>query len=240
MNKSLENEYKELMKHDVPDLWARIEAGLEPKEDASFTNSTVENKGAQKQFNNKFRMRFRVWGTVAAACVCVAVVIPVLFNGGAMRDNVSGSSDTADGAAFDTAYDAVSAESVQEAAYNEEAVEIRQEDEAENSAVVTASEDLGDYDLAEEMPGIEMADTESACVYRVTVTILEIAESPENVIYTARVENSDDGALLAGTEITIYDSLPVDCVLERDAEYQLNLLPVENEAGEIRFFQKSP
>ena len=32
MNKNLEQEYRELMAEDMPDLWDRIEAGLEPKQ----------------------------------------------------------------------------------------------------------------------------------------------------------------------------------------------------------------
>lgn len=65
MNKDLEKEYKELMTEDVPDLWGRIEAGLEPKEPVV------------KKVN--FRKKYRVWGTLAAACLCLALILPALF-----------------------------------------------------------------------------------------------------------------------------------------------------------------
>lgn len=65
MNKDLEKEYKELMTEDVPDLWGRIEAGLEPKEPVV------------KKVN--FRRKYRVWGTLAAAVLCLAIAVPILF-----------------------------------------------------------------------------------------------------------------------------------------------------------------
>ena len=65
MNKDFEKEYKKLMTEDVPDLWGRIEAGLEPKETAV------------KKVN--FWKKYRVWGTLAAACLCLALILPALF-----------------------------------------------------------------------------------------------------------------------------------------------------------------
>ena len=80
MSKDLEKEYKALMNSDVPDLWARIEAGLDEKNGSNniqhFDHRTQNEKGKR---NTKKTFRFRVWGTVAAACLCVAVAVPVMM-----------------------------------------------------------------------------------------------------------------------------------------------------------------
>lgn len=68
MNKDLEKEYKELMQKDAPDLWGRIEAGLEPKE------PVVRNKV-------NFWRKYRTWGAAAAACLCLIITVPVLLQG---------------------------------------------------------------------------------------------------------------------------------------------------------------
>lgn len=80
MSKDLEKEYKALMNSDVPDLWARIEAGIDEKNSSGniqhFDHRTQNEKGKR---NAKKPFRFKVWGTVAAACLCVAVAIPVMM-----------------------------------------------------------------------------------------------------------------------------------------------------------------
>lgn len=80
MNKNLEKEYKALMTEDVPDLWERIEAGLEPKQQSAKKVSLWR--------------KYRAWGGAVAACLCLAVAIPVIL-GGSKGGNMSAS----DGAA---------------------------------------------------------------------------------------------------------------------------------------------
>ena len=67
MSKDLEKEYKELMSADAPDLWEKIEAGLEPKQ------SNVKMKSRIKSTH--------IWGMVAAACLCLVISVPILFGG---------------------------------------------------------------------------------------------------------------------------------------------------------------
>lgn len=80
MSKDLEKEYKALMNSDVPDLWARIEAGIDEKNGSDniqhFEHRTQNEK---RKRNTKKRFQFKVWGTVAAACLCVAVAVPVMM-----------------------------------------------------------------------------------------------------------------------------------------------------------------
>ena len=65
MNKDLEIEYKKLMTENTPDLWERIEAGLEPKE-------ATAKKG-------DLWRRYRTWGLAVAACLCIMVTVPAMF-----------------------------------------------------------------------------------------------------------------------------------------------------------------
>lgn len=82
MNKNLEKEYKELMTENVPDLWERIEAGLEPKQ------PTAKRENLWK--------RYRTWGLAAAACLCLMVTVPVI-----LRGNSSGSTRSDSAPAYD-------------------------------------------------------------------------------------------------------------------------------------------
>lgn len=65
MNKNLEKEYKKLITESTPDLWERIEAGLEPKE-------ATAKKG-------DLWRRYRTWGLAVAACLCIMVTVPAMF-----------------------------------------------------------------------------------------------------------------------------------------------------------------
>ena len=79
MNKDLEKEYKELMSADAPDLWAKIEAGLEPKQPNGKKISRLKN--------------MRVWGAAAAALFCLVLAVPVIFGG---RKGFSADGSTSD------------------------------------------------------------------------------------------------------------------------------------------------
>lgn len=68
MSKNLEMEYKKQIQNNVPDLWDRIEAGLEEKKPAS-----------QRQRRNTARRKnfYFIGGGILAAGLCVAVALPV-------------------------------------------------------------------------------------------------------------------------------------------------------------------
>lgn len=87
MKRDFEMEFKELKLNEVPDLWNRIEAGLSDKKIAK-------------------RPMWRKWGTLAAACLCVVLILPalsmVLGNLGGRKNNYSGSAaNNADSATAD-------------------------------------------------------------------------------------------------------------------------------------------
>lgn len=66
MKRDFREEYEEFMKKDTPDLWSRIESGIEEKE-----NQSVKQENRQPQ--GRKVIPFRRWATMAAAaCVLVA------------------------------------------------------------------------------------------------------------------------------------------------------------------------
>lgn len=69
MSKDFEQAYKELAKSEIPDLWDRIEAGLSEK-------STPEPKHEQPPTEKK-KIYFRKYTGMAAAVLCVALILPV-------------------------------------------------------------------------------------------------------------------------------------------------------------------
>ena len=109
MNKSLETEYKDLVRADLPDLWGRIEAKLDAQEKAAQTNvvefpktvanaqnvqidkkeqlqrifaDPVENtvKTAEPVKKRKKTIPWQYFGVAAAAVLCLLVVIPAMSN----------------------------------------------------------------------------------------------------------------------------------------------------------------
>lgn len=64
MSRDFEQEFKELKQSEIPDLWNRIEAGLSER---PMTVPHVTKKIA-----------WRRWGTLAAACLGVAIILPAL------------------------------------------------------------------------------------------------------------------------------------------------------------------
>lgn len=111
MSRDLEREYRALVDSGAPDLWSRIEAGLEDKKAAS----RMENRRSRK-------VNFRVWAGIAAACACVALIVPVMVRDAGMGGGSSSNSSPAKFAADTTAQSYEKAENaVLEAAADEEA-----------------------------------------------------------------------------------------------------------------------
>lgn len=94
MKRDFEREFKELKISEVPDLWNRIEAGLSDKKIAASGSGAAAI--SVNRYNFGKRAVWRKWGTLAAACVCVALIIPaislVIGNLGGRKSNYSGAS----------------------------------------------------------------------------------------------------------------------------------------------------
>lgn len=88
MKRDFEKEFKELKLSEVPDLWGRIEAALAEKANladaqvvANASKGAVTHAYADTYFDRAKSIKpaaFRKWGTLAAACLCIAVIVPAL------------------------------------------------------------------------------------------------------------------------------------------------------------------
>ena len=77
--KNLEKEYKEAISHETPDLWSRIEAGVDAyeaskKENAPETVETPSETGRDNVVNFKFKKAINIIGKISVAAVLVAAV----------------------------------------------------------------------------------------------------------------------------------------------------------------------
>ena len=139
MSKDFEKEYRELAQNEIPDLWDRIEAGLTEK---STPEITIVNYRADTKKNAKVASFLKKYAGLAAAILCVALIIPasnfILRSGGKSSSADSSVPQEANGAADDTAYDTAVSEEACEAATEETADDVAAaaEDVAEEAAEV--------------------------------------------------------------------------------------------------------
>ena len=77
MSKDFEQAYTELAKSEAPDLWDRIECGLTERSTQPEADSgpAVSSSGQGK----KFLFPIRKYSAMAAAVICVIIIIPVLI-----------------------------------------------------------------------------------------------------------------------------------------------------------------
>lgn len=198
MSKQLEKEYRSLMKEDAPDLWDRIEAGLEPKQ------RPVHKTG--------FWKKYRTWGAVAAACVCLMLAVPV------MQRQMAGGGNNA----FDSA--PPEEESMSGA--------------AENSVSSDAALWDADQNMTNEATGIpgeqqEESEGQAAASCTMTVKVLDVSETES--AYTVQIEETDCGGLSYGEQITLYDERIPDVRLEKGETYQLTVTVRKEDNGMARY-----
>lgn len=231
MSKKLESEYKNLILQDVPDLWSRIEANLEPKYQAfsgdSSTQDNLKNKNSEKKSSKvvSFKKHFKTWGTVAAACACVAIAIPVFMGSVNNKNNFVASEDMA----------------VPNYEVNDEVVnknsnmnEIFMEDLGDQLEAAQDDKLMPEENLDFEFAGAVNEQVE----YTLTVEILDKEITDEEIIYTALVLIADeDSGLQESEEIIIHDTILEGTVGENAEfeyfhEYEIKVSPDVNNFGE--------
>lgn len=184
MERDFEKEFIQLKQSETPDLWNRIEAGLS---DRKTILSTPAAASKNKDFSIG-KINWIRWGTLAAACLCAAIIIPAIslviknigsknFSGGLSEGN------TADGTAADTTTDAGadygSAGNGMSTGNYAPAEDFMLGDTSESSA---ASEEY--YEESEEAVegGVMAGGTDGASSY----------ESPEDIYGQDRMETNND------------------------------------------------
>ena len=207
MNKDLEKEYKELMTEDVPDLWGRIEAGLEPK------------KPTAKQVN--FWRKNYVWGTAIAACICIAISVSVI-HGQFRSDNMNMTNNG--GAANGMYLQAPQAEMADGAGwYENEAAE--NYSPAEDNYMEDTNTGAG-YEAGTTVD--QDAKTAITCTVKAEVT--EVSEEENGMTYTVKVVKSDYAGFSEEYIIKLYDEYFTDEELMEGETYLFDILvPFEDD-----------
>lgn len=72
MSRDLKQEYEAMLDQEIPDLWSRIEPRLADKKGTQ----NEEPKGKSIRKRRIRRSTIAVWGSLAAACVCLAIILP--------------------------------------------------------------------------------------------------------------------------------------------------------------------
>ena len=187
MSKQLEKEYRSLMNEDAPDLWGRIEAGLEPK------TQPVQKTG--------FWRRYRTWGTVVAACVCLMLAVPVMqrltYKGESNASNCTTSAGVnMSGAANDGVLS--------------------------DAAPWDADQNMSN-EAAENTAGEMLDGEQEAAGCTMTAKVLELSESENRIAYTVQIEETDSVELSNGEQIILYDERMSDVRLEEGETYRLRI-----------------
>lgn len=236
--KNFENEYKELIQEDMPDLWDRIEAGLVEKKPA--VEQTVEPMETVAERKRPISIHKLVrYAGLAAACLCVVILTPVIImvTSGGAGDCASSTMEMA------TATD----KSVNmEAAQPESALEVESAPEIPSGMVegsiandVAPMEGMTESALSENSGSTVMAPTTVILEDGTTITdmqlcILSAEELNYHTVYRALVESDASGnfqtgdvlEFLASNDIQVFavgESYTVTLTYEADAQIPLHL-----------------
>lgn len=148
MSKDFEKAYKELAEIEAPDLWDRIEAGLIEKSAPDKGSVMIDRSVADKKTDtvkikkkNKVTIFIKRYSSLAAAMLCLAIIVPVLIFMKQSGINKS-SSDMAAADTTEETAEMVNAASAAEVSENEKAMyEPAEASETENAVYEPAAEE---------------------------------------------------------------------------------------------------
>lgn len=226
MSENLEQEYKQLMSEEIPDLWDRIEAGLEPKQ------PTAEKMSLWR--------KYRAWGTAAAACLCLMIIVPVIYGKYARENFTGGSTNSADNGAV--AGDSLAQNSYSYATEGNAAMDSMYGEAFEEGEAVNGGALMTNDDVDSEMPEVngtaseqEPLVSETGMVYTVRATVIEISEAEGRMMYTVQIEEANSAGLSEGDIIRLYDEGVMDAEPAEGEVYlfDISVLTVHN--GETEY-----
>lgn len=89
MSKPLEESYKAELLQDIPDLWNRIEAGIEATATTQISDEITNNKEVSKKTSTtkNWRIFIAVASPALAACLLLVVIVPVAFSQFGAKDS---------------------------------------------------------------------------------------------------------------------------------------------------------
>lgn len=193
MNK-LENEYKQLMQSETPDLWSRIEAGIDASIAISekVANGKVASKNAENveapKLNKSNVINWKKYSFPLVACIAAILCVPLLLTGFLrMAGMTKGSVEMAADCAMEETT-AVTMDCAAEESIEEYAAEYATETCMDDAAVIEES-------FMEETCEEEMAETE------VYVTQSTESNVDDNTTESADADNADTGGTDANKQV---------------------------------------
>lgn len=218
MSKDLEREYKAFVNSEVPDLWSRIEAGLEEK---TPSDSSAEMMDLRITDFHRKKISLKVWAGFAAACVCVALIIPAMTRMARMGGSTSNSSGQNDASppinSFDmaevTCEDNVftdGADGMAQEAVCEEGITKAAADSGGDISNNTAADNINissDFSAGADSPAEAAEEEMDSERFAAFVEILDTdIRKDSGVLYTAKVITSEHSGIQAGSEIKIFSA----------------------------------
>lgn len=209
MERDFELEYKELKQSETPDLWNRIEAGLSEKKIA--TVPFEENRNAYlKRFTVKKQTPWKRWGLLAAACLCVVIVLPAMMISLTNSEKSSSSADTASPAEESADGFAGGAEAGADMA--ETAENTASESEEDNGALEESESAAAAEPEAVSPDSMTLELTGGQILEEAVVQILSADTADEKEIYMATVKEPDADRILT-------EEMPICIICDADSEY---------------------
>jgi len=245
--KKLENEYRQLMQNETPDLWERISAGIDAKiaeqkeeqqEEAQVESSEEQQEAhieEQQPVKNKRQgvLLWKKYSLPLVACIAAVLCLPLMLTG-FLRMAGGGSkseSAAADMAAPEAVYTTTTeAEDAPAEAYCEEAVmEESVIEEAETEEVVTEEAETEDANAGNtEMDGAASLETEKMAQDNEETIVLTVKDISQEITDMKDTEES----LKAGTiyymtteeqgDCTVF--VPKNQIFEPDSQPTLKIL----------------
>lgn len=194
MNKDFEKEYKKSAIDDTPDLWSRIEAGIDTKMDTAINTKKVI------PFYKKYQ-------GLLAACICLIVVIPAAIIG--LRSNGQNK------AVMESAIEKSAITDAAEESADMEAAPDTAAAEAESSCDINLADGAVQADSAESIEAFEAVKASKAPDDGMTLREVKLqitSASSDN--YTAAIADDPNGYFQAGDTV----SFTKDSYLKLDFE----------------------
>ncbi len=231
--KKLEDEYRQLIQSEVPDLWSRIEAEI----DADYAGVTPVN-------NNEKKKAYGFWKKYSlpmAACVAVALCVPLMMNGflGIARGRYESADTAAAGVEYameNTSVTTDCAEEVEEAFVEESVADGTFVDESAEDGGVTEdcakeTEDLKEA-ISQESATEERLEKESEPVhFKLTINAVEASatslenDAGEGIVYA--VDTVEKG------KCTLFVPAGADFDMSADVPFTVAAKPVDTGCYEL-------
>lgn len=206
--KSFEQEYRKMLQEELPDFWSRIEAGIAerekrlsgmadwrgmlPEEEGNTLFGQEEAQIQPREFSRRSSL-LKKYSLLAAACLCMAVVVPVLYGGLADRLPGKGAASAETAAPMEIPASEempVSEETSGISGSLEESAPAGREEAVEEGYMLSGP--------GEEIPGL----ADGTVIPGMEVRILEASQMKYHTVYRAEVRKGND-IFSAGEELEI-------------------------------------